>query len=552
MSATFANARRWALSWARPQCGLLVFILSAAVLNTLLFQRPLFTVALSKLSVLNVGGFLSLASLFVLQFMGTATVLALLALVSRWLLKSVVIVLGFSNAVALYFIDTFGVVLDRTMMSNIFNTNAAEALDLLHPKLLLYVSFLGVLPALLVVKITLTNLSRWKQLLSMVTVVLASSVWLYANAATWLWLDKNGSQFGGLILPWSYVINSARHFSKASELSAKQELLPPASFTDAQRSVVVLVIGESARAKNFSLYGYARQTTPQLSALPVVVMPNARSCATYTTESIRCMLSHLGADGSFATPFEPLPSYLQRHGVDVAWRSNNWGEPRLEVGNYLKAADLRRSCNGGDCTRLDYDEVLLHQLQEQIAKSTAKKTFIVLHQSGSHGPQYHTKYPPEFEIFKPVCKTVELSSCTSQELVNAYDNSVMYTDYLLAKLISQLNALKDTSAVMIYASDHGESLGENGLYLHGTPNAIAPDVQRDIPFIVWVSDEFRRQRGLAAQPIKSALSPAGTYSHDHIFHSVLGALGVQSVVYKKELDVFETLPKVAPKVKPPP
>ncbi len=520
-------------------CGLLGFVLSAAFLNTLLFQRPLYALALSTLSALDLSGSLALASLFVLQFAATITIFALVALVSTRLLKLMVITLTLLNSVALYFIDSFGVVLDRSMMGNIFNTNVAEASDLFHPKLLLYVALLGIAPALLVFRLKIIKPSWYKQGLSMVAIVVLAVVWLYANASSWLWLDKNMRQFGGLVLPWSYVVNSARHYSNVAEASATQELLPPASFVDNQRVVVVLVIGESARAKNFSVYGYPRPTNPRLSTLPVMVMPHARSCASYTTESIRCMLSHQGAQADFATHYEPLPSYLQRHGVNVGWRSNNWGQPRLQVGSFLTAAKIREDCKDADCERLNYDEVLLHKLDQQIANSTSTKTFIVLHQTGSHGPQYHTKYPPEFEIFKPACKSVELSSCSTQELVNAYDNTIAYTDHVLASLIQQLSTLKNTAAVMIYASDHGESLGENGLYLHGTPAAVAPDVQMDIPFIAWTSDEFKRQRGLAT----GAVVPAGQYSHDNVFHSVMGALGMHSSIYKKELDIFQALPK---------
>ena len=527
------------LSVNKIDCGLLGFLLTVAFVNALLFQRPLYALALSTLSALDWSGGLALTLLFVLQFTATFTIFSLLGLVSTPLLKIVIIVLTLGNAVALFYIDKFGVVLDRTMMGNIFNTRLSEASDLFHPKLLLYVLLFGVMPSWLVFKLNIIKPNWWKQVLSTASIVLVAVLWVYANASSWLWLDKNMRQFGGLILPWSYVMNTARHFNSVSEASAKQELLPPASFKDDQRVVVVLVIGESARAKNFSLYGYPRATNPLLSALPVLAVPQARSCASYTTESIRCMLSHQGAKPDFASRYEPLPSYMQRHGASVVWRSNNWGQPRIEVGSFLTSADIKPNCVGEECKKLDYDEVLLHKLTEQITDSKARKNFIVLHQSGSHGPQYHAKYPAEFEIFKPACKSVELSSCSSQDLVNAYDNTIVYTDHVLAQLIGQLNSLKNTAAVMIYASDHGESLGENGLYLHGTPAALAPDVQMDIPFIVWMSDEFKRQRGIAA----NSRLPAGPYSHDHVFHSVMGAMGLQSSVYKKELDIFEILPK---------
>jgi lipid A ethanolaminephosphotransferase len=182
---------------------------------------------------------------------------------------------------------------------------------------------------------------------------------------------------------------------------------------------------------------------------------------------------------------------------------------------------------------MEYDEVLLHGLADTLRRLGSAKRFVVLHQAGSHGPRYFTRYPPEFEVFKPVCRTVDLSRCSRDALVNAYDNSVLYTDYFLGQVISVLESL-GTPAVMLYVSDHGESLGENGVYLHGMPYMIAPDVQTRVPFIVWMSDNFARARGL---------TPAGIdrlrgYSQGFIFHSVLGALGLTSAIYRADLDLF--------------
>ena len=300
-----------------------------------------------------------------------------------------------------------------------------------------------------------------------------------------------------------------------------------------EKTIIILVVGEAARAENFSLYGYNRPTNPLLKKQGVIALNNTVSCATYTTLSLRCILSHKDVSTPFSKQYEPLPSYLQRHGVDVVWRTNNWGEPPMKVNTYQRSDELERECKGDQC---QYDEVLLSGLGERVRSSMQQNIFIVIHRWGSHGPSYYKRYSKQYEIFKPVCKSVELNQCTNHELVNAYDNSILYTDYFLTQTINLLQDLK-TPAVMIYISDHGESLGEFGLYLHGVPYAVAPDVQTHIPFIVWMSPEFIEKKGIDINRIKQSKS----HSHQNIFHSVLGAINMHSEVYNDQLDIFNTM-----------
>jgi lipid A ethanolaminephosphotransferase len=210
----------------------------------------------------------------------------------------------------------------------------------------------------------------------------------------------------------------------------------------------------------------------------VVALPGSRACATYTTASLLCILSHVDTGWHYSYSYETLPSYLQRNGIDVIWRTNNWGEPPLEVQTYQRAKDLQRECQGNSC---DYDEVLLQGLEQRLRSSSKQEIFVVLHQRGSHGPAYYARYPKQFEVFKPACQSVELHQCSHEALVNAYDNSIIYTDYFLHEAIGLLKTFPDTATALIYISDHGQSLGEYGLYLHGTPYSIAPDVQRTFP-----------------------------------------------------------------------
>ncbi|MFM8664988.1 MAG: sulfatase-like hydrolase/transferase, partial [Betaproteobacteria bacterium] len=321
--------------------------------------------------------------------------------------------------------------------------------------------------------------------------------------------------------PWSYVVNSVRFVQRERAANRPLALLPdlaPETAADTRKRVVVLVIGESARAANFSLYGYARPTNPQLSLLPIEVL-QARACASYTTAALACMLSPRGAKVDEHPPEETLPAYLHRHGVDVEWRSNNFGEPRMTVTSRLQKGELLARCEqpAPSLSERDrfwcaqprdgaFDAALLLGLEQRIAASDRARVLIVLHQAGSHGPAYHEKVPPGSETFTPVCKSVNLGSCPSGTLVNAYDNSIVHTDALLAEITTRLGRLQGWDSTLVYVSDHGESLGEGGLYLHGTPAALAPDVQMDSPFLIWRSTP--PARGAAAPPAPSNAAPA--------------------------------------------
>jgi lipid A ethanolaminephosphotransferase len=513
------------------------FILFFSLFNTVVFQWPLYVLAVSTRATHDWSTILAISTLFVFQLMISMTVLGLCALVSIRLLKSVCALFTVGNAVALYFVIQYKVVIDATMVGNIVNTNVKEASELAHPKLLLYVVLLGLVPAVIFLRQRVAASTRVRRGMVVVLSLVLGSIWLYANAQSWLWIDKNAKAFGGLILPWSYVINTVRYYQSEAERHRVAEPLPPITGNRPGGMVFVLVIGEAARAQNFSLYGYGRETNPQLKQDGVVAYPGAHSCATYTTASLRCMLSHKGANGLSGND-EPLPSYLYRHGIEVIWRTNNFGEPPLKVSRYDTADEIRKSCKQ-DCVRLDYDEVLLHGLDEILRNGKPDtKTLIVLHQGGSHGPQYAKKYPPEFERFKPTCQSVELQKCSFSELMNAYDNTIVYTDDVLHRVIGLLKSVKDRPSAMLYMSDHGESLGEGGLYLHGVPMALAPKVQFTVPLLVWTSDEFAKRGGSTKRPS----SFGNRLSHDVIFHSVMGAMGLRSAIYVPEDDLFQSTP----------
>ncbi|MGB7649773.1 MAG: phosphoethanolamine--lipid A transferase EptA [Gallionella sp.] len=524
------------------------FLFAFAALNALLYQYPLYRFAIQELTPISFSALLTLLTLFILVMFVSLLLIGLLTLISHHLLKPLAMCIVLGNGLALYFMQTYQVILDKAMMGNVFNTNTMEAGSYFHPSLLLHLLLFGVLPVLLISRIKVRATPRLRLGSALLLSLLIGAGGLYANASSWLWIDKHARQLGGMIMPWSYVINAARYQGEKLLLTREIQLLPDAHFVAnaqaaKQKTVVVLVIGESARAANFSLYGYARDTNPQLKQAGAIAIPNARACATYTTAALQCILAQVDTSSTLLHSDEALPSYLQRNGVEVMWLSNNWGEPPLKVQTYLRADELRNNCQGSGCAN---DEVLLTELAARIAQSNSDKIFVVMHQSGSHGPDYFHHYPSNAAKFTPVCQSVQMQECTPDSLVNAYDNTIFYTDSVLAKTIELLRAIPNAASAMIYISDHGESLGEHGLYLHGTPYALAPQVQTDIPYLVWLSDAFKQHKRLADSPLAHA-----THAQQTVFHSVMGAFDMRSEIYDAQLDIFNAPSADAQTVKKP-
>ncbi len=504
------------------------FILAVAVVNAVLYHWPLYAFVIANVDRSSFGGLLTLVTVFFLVTFVTALLLSLLSLISLRLVKVTCMVAAPCSALAIYFVQAYGVVLDKSMMGNLFNTDVAEAGSLFHPRLLLYLLLLGALPCWLLSRVQIQHNRRLQRAGFALVILVVGVGWAYATSKTWPWIDQNSKRLGGMTMPWSYVINAPRYL--VGRLAPREQaLLPPATFVANDKTIVFLVIGEAARAQDFSLYGYARLTNPRLAEDGVVALAHTRACSTYTTASVLCILSHL--EGGRQAGWEPLPSYLQRQGLDVIWRTTNWGEPPLKVQTLERGDDLRKGCEGEGC---DHDEVLLRGLAARIRSSARDKIFVVLHANGSHGPSYYSKYPPAFEVFKPVCKSVELHQCTSETLVNAYDNTILYNDEVLHRAIGVLKEFPQAATMLMYISDHGESLGEYGLYLHGTPYSIAPDVQKDVPFLVWMSEAFKKKKTIAM----SQRAPEANHSQANVFHSVMGAFDMRSEVYQPQLDLF--------------
>ncbi len=495
-------------------------VLIISLLNFLFFHYPFFSYVFNNLNYKSFHGILLVVTLIILMVVANAFFYYLLFFISVRLGKFLAILFFIVNALAVYFVNTYGVIIDESMVGNVLNTKYEESVSFLSLKLFLYILLLGVLPGILIFKAKIVKDKLKRFLINTSLTLLFIVVLAFVNASNWLWIDNNSKQLGGLAMPWSYSVNLSLFYIHKNQENEKEILLPNATIKDTKKSVVVLVIGESARKANFSLYGYARNTNPLLSTTPNLFHFDANSCETYTTGGIKCILEHTNT----GELYEILPNYLYRNNVEVVWRSTNWGEPPIHIKDYQNKEALMAKCHGEGC---EYDEVLLNGLKEQIQASKKDKILIILHTSTSHGPSYSKKYPPKFETFKPVCNSVELGNCSHQELVNAYDNTIIYTDYILHNVIENLEALKEYNSTMIFVSDHGESLGEKNLYMHGVPISFAPKEQYEIPFIVWVSNSSIQ------------LKPNKTLSQNHVFHSVLKFLSIESPVYNEEMNIFK-------------
>jgi lipid A ethanolaminephosphotransferase len=490
-----------------------------------------------------------------LALMIAAVLAAMTSLLAwRWTLKPALSVLLLASAAGAHFMGSYGVVIDPTMMASVLQTDPHEARDLVTVRMVVTVLLLGGLPALAVWRAPVRHAPWPRQMahngllfLAGVAVLAAAVLVFFQPLASTM---RNHHQLRYHINPLNslYALGHAaaqpwrsgslplRGLGEDATLGASPVGLP-------RPPLLVLVLGETGRSGNFGINGYERATTPQLAGEDVVSFRNAWACGTSTAASVPCMFSHLGR-GGFAgrkANFENLLDVIQHAGMAVLWIDNQAGcKGVCDRVASLRAADTPDPalCRGGECL----DEVMLRGLDARIQALPAERRLrgvvVVLHQMGSHGPAYHKRSPPELKRFLPECASSALQDCSRQEVVNAYDNSIVYTDHFLASTIRWLRAKDDRDTAMVYVADHGESLGENNIYLHGLPYAIAPDVQKHVPWITWLSAGFERRTGVMMGCLQSLRDAPLT--HDNYFHSVLGLLRVQTQAYQRSMDVYRS------------
>ena len=498
--------------------------------------------------------------LFVLAFMGMVTGLigALLSLLAwRRLIKPVLAISLLSAAALAHFIGSYGIVIDPTMVVNIVQTDVREASDLLSLRLLLSLLLLGVLPLLWLWRRPLATHGVGARLgLNLLGFVLGIALVLGLAALSFADLASTMRNHKSL----RYMVSPLNAYYSLASVGLRAQAGPkgPPAVVGADAALapragkpplLLLVVGETARAMNFSLNGYPRPTNPELARREVLSWRNASACGTSTAASLPCMFSHLGREayGDLKAPQETLLDVLQRAGLAVLWLDNQSGCKgvceRVPSANAAEpapgAAPLPAGlCSDGECL----DGALLHGLDQRLAAldpaRAARGVVLVLHQMGSHGPAYYKRSPPDAKPFQPECRSNALQQCPREQVVNAYDNSIAYADHVLAGAIDWLKTQAPRyDPALLYFSDHGESLGENNLYLHGMPYAVAPREQTQVPAILWLPEPTA-----AAQQVRRSCLAAQLdkpISHDFLFHTVLGYQGVKTSLYRPDWDLLQ-------------
>ena len=482
---------------------------------------------------------------------GHALLVALVA--HRHTVKPVVALLTLAAAAGSYFMGAFGVVLDPSMLRNVLRTDFGEARELLSAAFLVHMAVFGVLPLVLLWRVRIVS-RPWRRAvparlatLSVSLVVLVVAVWsVFQPLAS---LMRNQKEMRYLVTPanilWSVssvVAADARGAAQPRQAIGLDAAPGPSWAARTRPLVVVLVVGETARAANWGLSGYARQTTPGLAALGVVNFRRVDSCGTNTETSVPCMFAPVGRrdyDESRIRSQESLLHVLARAGVAVHWRDNQSGCKGVcdgLPGDTVAALAPPGLCEGERCL----DEGLVRDIDARLRGARGTQLW-VFHMLGNHGPAYFRRYPPAFARFQPECRDDDLRRCTAEQVVNAYDNALLYTDHVLATTVRALQSRAgEVDSALLYVSDHGESLGERGLFLHGLPYAIAPVEQTRVPMVWWASAGFEKAAGLRSGCLEGHLRQRAEQpaAHDHLFHTLLGALDVRTALHERDRDLL--------------
>lgn len=483
-------------------------------------------------------------SLFVIVLAVNALLLSALVwpLTARVLLVTLIPV----AALAGHYTAAYGVYINVDMVRNVLATDWREATDLMGVDLL--GPLLMALPAAVMVWRVRLKRRPWRQmvgirLLFVMLVVVSGAAAALTSSQSLAALLRNHREVRYLVTPANFLVSLVKVIRQQAPSAMQARLAigedahqtPP---VDGRKPrLLVVVVGETARAANWGLSGYSRQTTPELAQRDVINFAHVSACGTSTEVSLPCMFSFFGRahyDETAIRSHQSVLHVLQRAGIKVSWLDNQSGCKGVCDGLPVakpKAVSDPELCPGKRC----YDGVLLAGLDDAEGAAVGDQ-IMVLHMLGNHGPNYFERYPSRFRHYTPVCDTADLGSCSREQIINAYDNALLYTDSVLAEVIDHLTDMHNTDTALLYVSDHGESLGEKGVYLHGMPYAIAPDEQLQVPMVAWFSEGWRRSAGLDQQCLRDQAEQS--YSHDNLVHTLLGLTEVDTAIYNPGADIF--------------
>ncbi|WP_052284726.1 phosphoethanolamine transferase EptA [Kluyvera genomosp. 1] len=531
----------------RPTVSRLTYIILFALYIALPLNIDFYRQAFTLLPVDGLHNLLVFVSMPVVAFSVMAILLTLASIIRlEKLVASLFILL---SASAQYFMMSFGVIIDRSMVTNIFDTTPAESYALLSGQMIAVLVFSALLFIALAWWIKIKPaVSLWRGTLMRIGTFVVSAALILLVAALfykdYASLFRNNKELVKSLNPSNSIVavNSWYFHHEMDNLplvkigeDAKQKTVMK---NGPRKNLTILVLGETSRAADFSLGGYDRETNPLLAKDNVVYFPKTASCGTATAVSVPCMFSNMSRDAyneSLAHHQEGLLDIIQRAGIQVLWNDNDGGckgacdrVPHQD----MTALNLPGQCINGEC----YDDVLFHDLEKTIDNMSGDGV-IVLHTIGSHGPTYYNRYPPQFRRYTPTCDTSEIQSCTQEQLKNSYDNTILYVDYIVDKAIKLLQSKQDKfTTSLVYLSDHGESLGENGVYLHGLPYSIAPETQKHVPMLLWLSEDYQKRYGVNYDCLHKQ-AKENNYSQDNLFSTMLGLTGVETKEYRAADDI---------------
>lgn len=474
----------------------------------------------------------------------------------KWTAKAVAILLVILGGSSSYFVSNFGVIINAEQIQNMAQTDIREMRDLLSLKYLIWMLSFVILPVFIILCIRIKPESLSKLFLKKIAysgisfaIIIGLLFSFYVDFAA---IFREHRDLKGMISPQNIIASSFSYYRKKLP---KQDLplVPYGQDAHIIQEVVsggqelpklmVLVVGETARAESFSLNGYAQNTNPELTKQNVINFTQVSSCGTATAVSVPCMFSGMprrSYDEQLASHREGLLDIAQRAGYKVTWIDNNSGCKgacdRVESYKIPETIKQKWCGNDGECL----DEILLDSLKNYIAeipKDDQTPRLIVLHQMGSHGPAYFKRAPKEFQKFQPICNTNAIQGCSKTELINTYDNSIVYTDYVLSQTIDFIKNINSYQTGLWYLSDHGESTGEKGMYLHGSPYAIAPSQQTHIPMLMWFSPQWEKNQSLDIACLSDQKNQQ--LSQDNLFPTLLSLLGIKTQVIDRETDMLE-------------
>lgn len=532
----------------RPTLSRLTFIILFALYIALALNVVFYHQVFTLLPVNSLRNWLVFLSMPLVAFSVINIVLSLASFV--FLDRLIITLFVLVSAAAQYFISTFGIIIDRSMITNILDTTPAESFALLSTKMVLTLLSTAVLAIIIAwwIKIKPARSALRSITLRIISVVISAliivlvALLFYKDYAS---LFRNNKELVKSLSPSNSIAASLSWYSHNQTANlplvkigedARQR---PEMQNGPRKNLTILVLGETSRAANFSLGGYERETNPLLKEDNVAYFPNTASCGTATAISVPCMFSGMGRahyDDQLAAHQEGLLDIIQRAGIKVLWNENDGGckgactrVPTQDM-TQLNLSDL---CIEGECQ----DEILFRGLADYI-DALQGDGIIVLHTIGSHGPTYYNRYPKQFRKFTPTCDTNEIQTCSQQQLVNTYDNTILYVDYIVDKAIKLLQSKQDKfTTSLVYLSDHGESLGENGVYLHGLPYSIAPETQKHVPMLIWLSDDYQQRYGINSQCLQKNAREREV-SQDNLFPTLLGILGVSTKEYHAQDDLL--------------